>query len=670
MPAGPSRPIVVTPAPQRTPEASPPSFSRPDAPRGPGGPSGRGRSGRGGGRSSSSRPQDDLARAQGSATNRRAEPEPPPTNVSINEPLSVAALADVLQLKQTEIIKQLFMKGVMVTVNQSLDVPTARSIATALNYIVDIPEETEAIEVTNVLDSKKTSAEDSTHMVHRAPVVSIMGHVDHGKTSLLDAIRQTRHKIVDTEAGGITQSIGAYHVEKDGKAIVFLDTPGHEAFTSMRLRGAKSTDIAILVVAADDGVMPQTIEAISHAKAAGIPIIVAINKIDKADADPDRVLVQLSEHGLVAEKYGGDALTVEVSALQKLGIDDVLETILLVAELLDLKANPDKPADGVIIEAQLDKRKGPVATALVQNGTLRVGDWVLIGAVGGRVRALVNDDGERIELAGPSTPVEILGLSEVPRAGDPFEVTDEKIFKKLLDEAKLAQREETLEARSRLRGVLSRNSMAIGESDGPRAFNIIVKGDTHGSAEAVSQSLQTLKGESIEPTILHVGSGNVSENDVMLARASGAIIIAFNVKEDPNALKVLENDPVQIYKFDVIYHIHDSIKKLMLGQLAPDMEDVKTGEAEVRQLFPVGKSVVAGCMVLDGKITRNAKLRVMRDGKQIFEGPIETLRRFKDDAKEVASGYECGIAVARFNDLQVGDRLEAVVQEARLRTTL
>jgi translation initiation factor IF-2 len=582
----------------------------------------------------------------------------------------VAALADVLQLKQTEIIKQLFMKGVMVTVNQSLDVPTARSIATALNYIVDIPEETEAIEVTNVLDSKKTSAEDSTHMVHRAPVVSIMGHVDHGKTSLLDAIRQTRHKIVDTEAGGITQSIGAYHVEKDGKAIVFLDTPGHEAFTSMRLRGAKSTDIAILVVAADDGVMPQTIEAISHAKAAGIPIIVAINKIDKADADPDRVLVQLSEHGLVAEKYGGDALTVEVSALQKLGIDDVLETILLVAELLDLKANPDKPADGVIIEAQLDKRKGPVATALVQNGTLRVGDWVLIGAVGGRVRALVNDDGERIELAGPSTPVEILGLSEVPRAGDPFEVTDEKIFKKLLDEAKLAQREETLEARSRLRGVLSRNSMAIGESDGPRAFNIIVKGDTHGSAEAVSQSLQTLKGESIEPTILHVGSGNVSENDVMLARASGAIIIAFNVKEDPNALKVLENDPVQIYKFDVIYHIHDSIKKLMLGQLAPDMEDVKTGEAEVRQLFPVGKSVVAGCMVLDGKITRNAKLRVMRDGKQIFEGPIETLRRFKDDAKEVASGYECGIAVARFNDLQVGDRLEAVVQEARLRTTL
>jgi translation initiation factor IF-2 len=614
--------------------------------------------------------------------NQARQPEPVveedlPKIVSITEPLTVSELAQKLRLRETEIIKHLFMKGAMVTVNQTLDLNYAKSIAQEFEFELEeseLPAQNKE-EYNPSMTEKKEKLDKAKykHLQKRSPVVSIMGHVDHGKTSLLDAIRETRHKIVDTEAGGITQSIGAYSVEKNDQKIVFLDTPGHEAFTSMRMRGAKATDIAILVVAADDGVMPQTIEAINHAKAAAIPIIVAVNKIDKPDADPEKVLVQLSDHGLVSEKWGGDTVTVEVSALEKLGLDDLLEMILLVSELLDLKADATVAAEGVIIEAQLDKRKGPVATALVQNGLMKVGDNILIGPVGGRVRALISDTGERVDQAGPSTPVEILGLSEVPKAGDHFQVLrEEKKFKQMLNDEKLKDREQRLGNRMISSGF---NPMATrsdtGEAAEQQEFHVIIKADTQGSAEAVVGALTQLSTDEIKVKILHTGTGDISEADVMLASASQALIIGFNVKEDANAQRVSEQAGVPIHKYDVIYHINEEMEKLMLGKLSPDTQEIESGQAEVRQLFTVGKNVViAGCMVTKGKIVRNAKAKVTRGGKEMHTGPLDNLKRFREDAREVASGYECGISFNKFNDLQIGDVITVYTVEETERTSL
>lgn len=607
---------------------------------------------------------------------RREEAAQPaaPKVVQIEEPLTVRELASKLALRETEIIKHLFMKGMMVTVNQTLDVDFAKSLTKELGFEVEeVQKEKHEGEYVHLnVEGKKLDEGKFKNLKPRPPVVSIMGHVDHGKTTLLDSIRESRHKVVDTEAGGITQSIGAYTVEKNGQTIVFLDTPGHEAFTSMRMRGAKSTDIAILVVAADDGVMPQTIEAINHAKAAQIPIIVAVNKIDKADADPDRVLIQLSDYGLSAEKWGGDTLTVEVSALQKLGLDDLLDSILLVAELLELKADPTVPAEGVIIEAQLDKRMGPVATALVQNGTLKVGDNVLIGAVGGRVRALINDRGERVQSAGPSSPVEILGLDGVPNAGDTFRIIrNDKEFKQALAANKQQERDQRLGVTRAVAAGFSGRSETDENAVKENQFNLLVKADTQGSLEAVVDVLQRMTNDEVKINIIHSATGDVSEADVMLAATAKALIIGFNSKADNNAQRLAETQGVMIKRYDVIYHITEEIEKWVLGQLEPETEEVQAGTAEVRQIFKVGKTgIIAGCMVTSGKILRNAKAVVLRNGKEVFTGTLANLKRFKDDVKEVASGYECGISFERFNDLQEGDIIEVFTVKSLERTSL
>ncbi|MDX2084238.1 MAG: translation initiation factor IF-2 [Candidatus Melainabacteria bacterium] len=600
-----------------------------------------------------------------------------PEMVRIDHPMTITELGKLLHLKETEIIKHLFMKGVMVTINQTLDVDFCKSVAKEFEIQVEEIAKVKNTEDVSTLVEKKDKLDESKYhnLEGRPPVISIMGHVDHGKTSLLDAIRETRHQIVDTEAGGITQSIGAYSVDRNGSRVIFLDTPGHEAFTAMRMRGAKSTDIAILVVAADDGVMPQTLEAISHAKAAGIPIIVAVNKVDKPGADPDRVLVQLSEHGLVSEKWGGDVVTVEVSALQRLGIDDLLEMIALVSELLELKADPTVPGEGVIIESQLDRRKGPTATALVQNGKIRVGDNVLVGSVSGRVRALINDYGERIEEAGPSTPVEILGLEDVPKAGDFFRVIyDDKAFKQLSQDEKVRDREQRLESRAR-QGVLARGSDAMRQMQEATEqevhdFNVIVKADTQGAAEAVTSAVQQLSTDLIRVNLIHSGTGEISEADVMLASASQALIVGFNVNEAPNAERIAESERVRILKFDVIYHIQEQLEKLMLGKLSPETKEVMIGRAEIRQLFTAGKSVIAGCMVQEGKLVRNCRSIVTRANKEVYSGPLTGLRRFKDEVKEVSAGYECGLSFDKFNDLQVGDVVTGYITEAQERTSL
>lgn len=594
-----------------------------------------------------------------------------PKTVQISEAVIVRDLAIMLDLRDTEIIKHLFMKGMMVTVNQTLDVDFARELAKELGFIVDdivvVKHEGEYTHLAATED-KKLDENKFQNLTGRPPVVSIMGHVDHGKTTLLDSIRETRHKVVDGEAGGITQSIGAYTVQRGDNRIVFLDTPGHEAFTSMRMRGAQATDIAILVVAADDGVMPQTIEAINHAKVAKIPIIIAVNKIDKPEADPDKVLVQLAEYGLSAEKWGGDTLTVEVSALQKLGLDDVLDAVVLVSELLELKADATVPAEGVIIEAQLDKRMGPVATALVKNGTLRVGDNILIGSVGGRVRALINDMGQRIDEATPSTPVSILGLDGVPKAGDSFKIeTNDKVFKQELAAEKQRVREERIGITRSVAGFSGRLEASENKEN---QFNLLVKADTQGSLEAVLEVLQRMTNEEVKINIVHSATGDISEADVMLASTASALIIGFNAKADAAPQRLAEQGAVNIKLYDVIYHITEDIEKWVLGQLSPDTEETHTGTAEIRQIFTVGKTaVIAGCMVTFGKMVRNAKANVMRNGKEVYSGPLNNLKRFKDDAKEVASGYECGISFDKFQDLQVGDLVELYTVKSTERTS-
>ncbi len=595
------------------------------------------------------------------------------TQIVVNRAMTISELSEKIQKTPAEIIKFLMFQGIMATVNQLIDIDVIKKICAEYELEV-LDEDLEAYmeeELEKEEKVKKLTEVDKKLLKKRAPVVSIMGHVDHGKTTLLDSIRASKHKIVATEVGGITQSIGAYTVyldNKQEKKIVFVDTPGHEAFTEMRARGAKATDIAILVVAADDGIMPQTIEAINHAKAAEVPIIVAVNKIDKPDSNPDKILQQLTEHGLVPEEWGGDTITVKVSALQGTGIDELLEYILLVADVQDLKANPKAEASGVVIEANLDKGKGPVATLLVQNGTLRVGNCIVVGTACGRVRALLSDAGERIQKAEPSTPVEILGLTEVPQAGDYFEVVkNEKEMKQIVAERKEKERDKRLDAM--LPAHVRREAVA-GEDDIPQ-LNLIIKANTNGSAEAVSQAIAQLESTEIKTKIIHVGVGDISEADVMLASASNALILGFTVKEDSNALAAAEKEGVTIKKYDIIYQILEDIEKTMLSLLEPEIKEVELGKAEVRQIFTIGKTTrIAGCYVTEGKIVRSKDAVLLRDGKEIFRGAIDQLKRFKDDVKEVAQGFECGISFAKWNDIEVGDIIEVSTTEEVERQSL
>ncbi len=595
------------------------------------------------------------------------------TSIVVTHAMTISELSEKIQHTPAEIVKFLMMNGIMATVNQLIDVDVIKKICAEYDLEV-LEEDLDAYieeEMEKEEEKKALTEVDKKLLKKRAPVVSIMGHVDHGKTTLLDSIRASKHKIVATEVGGITQSIGAYTVYLDNnkeKKIVFVDTPGHEAFTEMRARGAKATDIAILVVAADDGIMPQTIEAINHAKAADVPIIVAVNKIDKPGANPDRILQQLTEHGLVPEEWGGDTITVKVSALQGTGIDELLEYILLVADVQDLKANPKAEASGVVIEANLDKGKGPVATLLVQNGTLRVGNCVVVGTACGRVRALLSDSGERIQKAEPSTPVEILGLTEVPQAGDKFEVVkNEKEMKAIVEKRKEKERDKRLEA---MLPAHIRREAAAGDDDIPQ-LNLIIKANTHGSAEAVSQAIAQLDSKEIKTKIIHVGVGDISEADVMLASASGALILGFTVKEDSNALAAAEREGVTIKKYDIIYQILEDIEKTMLSLLEPEIKEVELGKAEVRQVFTIGKTTrIAGCYVTEGKIVRSKTANIFRNGEKIFTGAIDQLKRFKDDVKEVAQGFECGISFAKWNDIEIGDIIEVSTTEEVERQSL
>ncbi len=583
------------------------------------------------------------------------------TSIVVNKAMTISELADKIQKTPADIVKFLMFQGVMATVNQLIDVDVIKKVCAEYNLEV-LDEDLDAYieEEMQKEEIKRSITEvDKKLLKKRAPVVSIMGHVDHGKTTLLDSIRASKHKIVATEVGGITQSIGAYTVYLDNnkeKKIVFIDTPGHEAFTEMRARGAKATDIAILVVAADDGIMPQTIEAINHAKAAEVPIIVAVNKIDKPGADPDRVLQQLTEHGLIPEEWGGDTITVKVSALQGTGIDELLEYIWILADIKDLKANPKAEASGVVIEANLDKGKGPVATLLVQNGTLRAGNCVVVGTAGGRIRALLSDSGERIQKAEPSTPVEILGLSEVPQAGEYFEVVkNDKEMKRIIAERQEKERDKRLDA---MLPAHIRKEAVAGDDSIPQ-LNLIIKANTHGSAEAVAQAIAQLESKEITTKIIHVGVGEISEADVMLASASGAIILGFTVKEDSNALAAADREGVVIKKYDIIYQILEDIEKTMISLLSPEVKIVSVGKAEVRQVFTIGKVIkIAGCYVTEGKIQRSNTATVKRGGKEIFKGAIDQLKRFKDDVKEVAQGFECGISFVKFNDIEEGDIIE------------
>ena len=588
--------------------------------------------------------------------------------VALTSSLTVGEFSEKMGLSVAVIIKELMMSGVLATVNQTIDLETAKKTAKALEYT--LIEETKEETVEEKKSTAITFREDKTKLVEKAPVVTIMGHVDHGKTTLLDAIRKTKHKIVSMEAGGITQSIGAYTAEVNGKKIVFVDTPGHSAFTAMRARGAQVTDIVILVVAADDGIMPQTIEAINHAKAAKVPIIIAVNKIDKEGADSDKVLQQLTEYELVPEKWGGNTITVEVSALQALNLDELLEYILLVAEIQELKANPNRPAAGVVIESKLDKGKGVIATFLVKTGTLRISDYVTVGSVGGRVRALIDDFGNRIKKAGPSTPVEILGLSEIPEAGEIFEVVaSDKIMKDIINKRKEEARSSRLETMAPAHA--KRETMIKKIEGATKELNIIIKATTHGAAEAVSSALQQLETKQIFVKVLHLAVGDISEADVMLASASDAIIIGFGVKEDANALRVASEEGIVIRKYDIIYKMLEDVEQTMLGLLEPEYKEVEIGAAEIRQIFTVGKNVkIAGCYVLEGKIIRNKEAKIIRDNKEIFKGSLNQLKRFKDDVKEVASGYECGISFDKFNDLQEGDIIKVLTQEEIKRHTL
>ena len=561
----------------------------------------------------------------------------------------------MLKMTASEVIKKLFSLGVMATVNEVIDFDTAEIVATELGAKVE-KQVVVSIE-DRIIDDSEDKEED---LVKRDPVVVVMGHVDHGKTSILDAIRNTA--VTATEAGGITQHIGAYRVECSGQMITFLDTPGHAAFTSMRARGAMATDIAVLVVAADDGIMPQTIEAINHAKAANIQIIVAINKMDKEGANPERIKQQLTEYSLVPEEWGGDTICVPVSAKTQMGIDSLLESILLVAEMAELKANPNRAAKGVVIEARLDKGRGPVATLLVQNGTLRSGDIIVAGTAVGRVRVMVNEKGRRLKEAGPSVPVEITGLAETPNAGDSFDaVSDEKLARELVEQRKQKEKEEQFKAYHKVTLDNLFSSLKEGEM---KELDIVVKADVQGSVEAVKQNLEKLSNDEVRVRVIHGGVGAINDSDVMLANVSNAIIVGFNVRPDANAQATAERDGVEMRMYRVIYDCIEEIEAAMKGMLAPKFREIMLGKVEVRTVMNLSSAgKIAGSYVLEGKVTRNAQIRVVRDGIVIAEDEIASLRRFKDDVKEVASGFECGIGLAKFNDIKEGDIFEAFVME-------
>ena len=575
-----------------------------------------------------------------------------PTSVEIGESINVQEFAKLIKREVNEVIKALFMLGMMVTINQDIDFDTAQLIGDHFGVEVGqkAPEE-DPTEIPEVDDPEEKR-------LPRPPVITVMGHVDHGKTSLLDAIRKTN--VTAREAGGITQHIGAYKVNYQGKQIVFLDTPGHEAFTAMRARGAQVTDVAILVVAADDGVMPQTIEAINHAKAAKVPIIVAINKMDRAGANPDHVKQQLAEHGLIPEDWGGDTIMVPVSAHQKTGITDLLEMILLVAEMQELKANPNLPAHGTIIEAQLDKGRGPVATVLVQRGTLHIGDTIIAGTSFGKVRAMVNDRGEKVKKALPSTPVEVLGLNDVPQAGDILDSTDEKIARSVAEKriAKKKEEEIKLNAKVSLDDLFQR--IQEGEL---KELNIVVKADVQGTIEALKASLEKIKNDEVKVVVVHAGVGAITESDIMLASAANALIIGFNVRPDANARKAAEVEKVDVRTYRVIYDALNDVEAAIKGMLAPKFKEVVQGRVEVRQLITISKLLIAGCYVLEGKVTNSSKVRIIRDGIVLHDDVIDSLRRFKDDVKEVAQGYECGITLEKYRDLKEGDVFEVYDME-------
>ncbi len=578
-----------------------------------------------------------------------------PITVTVGDEITVGELAAAMKKTAAEVIKELLKLGMMATVNQVIDYDTAEIVVTEMGakierqVVVTIEEK--------IMDVTEDSAED---LKPRSPVVVVMGHVDHGKTSLLDAIRDTA--VTDTEAGGITQHIGAYRVKCKGQDITFLDTPGHAAFTAMRQRGAMATDIAILVVAADDGIMPQTIEAINHAKAAEVQIIVAINKMDKPEANPDRIMQQLTEHSLVPEEWGGDIICVPVSAKTHNGIDNLLENVLLVAEMLELKANPDRRAKGVVIEARLDKGRGPVATLLVQNGTLNAGDIIVAGTAVGRVRQMTDENGKVVKTAGPSVPVEITGLAETPDAGDGFDaVSDERLARELVEQRKEKIKNEMFSAKEKV----TLDNLFSQLSDGDlKELNIIVKADVQGSVEAVKDSLQKLSNEEVKVSVIHGGVGAINESDVMLAQASGAIIVGFNVRPDAVAKATAERDGVDVRTYRVIYEAIEEIEAAMKGMLAPKFREVILGTVEVRDTYKISNvGTIAGCHVTNGKVTRACQIRVVRDGIVISEDAIKSLRRFKDDVKEVAQGYECGIGLEKFADIKEGDVFEAFIME-------
>jgi translation initiation factor IF-2 len=580
--------------------------------------------------------------------------ESAPKTISITAPIKVGSLAEILKLSNSELVKYFITKGKMLSVNQLLDFETAAETAKHFGYIPEAAKKEKKAEIQLPPVKEKPKAE--VILTPRPPVVTVLGHVDHGKTSLLDAIRKTN--VTEEEAGGITQRIGAYVVDYDNRKIVFIDTPGHEAFTAMRARGAQVTDIAILVVAADDGVMPQTIEAIDHAKAAKVPIIVAINKIDKPQANIERVKQQLADVGLLAEDWGGDTVFINVSAKQKIGIQELLEMVLLVADLQELKANINCRAKGSVIEARMDKGMGPVATILVQEGTLNVNDTVIAGLACGKVRFMINDKGERIRKALPSTPVEIIGLSSLPQAGDQLVVMEnDKLAREIAEGRMMVNREERIKIvqRASLNDLLKTS-----EEEKVKELNLIIKADVQGAVEALRHSLSRLTSKEVKINIIHGGVGTISESDVHLANASDAVIIGFNVRPEPGARRLAEQEGIEIRLYNVIYHVIDDLKALMVGMLAPTFEEALVGRAEVRSLFKIGKvGIIAGSYVTEGKITRNSNVRVIRNNTVVYEGRVESLKRFKDDVKEVIAGFECGIGIEKFGGLQEGDIIEA-----------
>lgn len=575
--------------------------------------------------------------------------------IKVPEEITVGELASLLRMTATEVIKKLMSLGVMASVNEVIDYDTAEIVATELGAKVE-----KQVVVSIEEQIIEEDDENDENAVKRPPVVCVMGHVDHGKTSILDAIRHT--DVTSTEAGGITQHIGAYQVEANGEKITFLDTPGHAAFTAMRARGAMATDIAVLVVAADDGIMPQTIEAINHAKAAGVEIIVAINKMDKEGANPDRVLQQLTEHELVPEEWGGNVICVPVSAKTKMGIDKLLETILLVAEMQELKANPDRSAKGTVIEAKLDKGRGPIATLLVQNGTLHAGDVIVAGMAVGKVRAMTDYRGRKVNAAGPSVPVEIMGLDSAPMSGDGFNaVSDERLARQLVEQRKEAAKEEEFNAFHKVTLDTLFDTLQAGEL---KAFNVVIKADVQGSVEAVKQSLLKIENDEVRVHVIHGAVGSVSESDVMLAAASNAIIVAFNTGVDPVAKENADRDGVEIRSYNIIYDAIEEIEAAMRGMRAPKYRDVDTGTAEVREVYKISSAgTIAGSLVTSGNIRREGKVRLVRDGKQLADVPLKGLKRFKDDVKDVSSGYECGISLEGWDDIQPGDVLECYVVE-------